>query len=41
MKFMLLCYDDEKALESAGQAALQATMQEAIALTHERFSMGC
>ena len=35
MKFMLLCYDDEKALESAGQAALQATMQEAIALTHE------
>jgi hypothetical protein len=35
MKFMLLCYDDEKAWEKAGQAALKAAMQEAVQLTHE------
>lgn len=35
MKYMLLCYDDEKAWSDAGPAALQAAMQEAVALTHE------
>ena len=35
MKFMLLCYDDEQAWERAGDAALKAAMQEAVALTHE------
>lgn len=35
MQYMLLCYDDEKAWEQAGEAALQAAMNEAVALTHE------
>lgn len=35
MKYMLLCYDDEKAWEQSGKAVLQAAMQEAVALTHE------
>ena len=35
MKFMLLCYDDEKAWEQKGQPALEAAMREAVALTHE------
>jgi hypothetical protein len=35
MKFMLLCYDDEQFWQEAGDAALKAAMQEAIALTHE------
>jgi hypothetical protein len=35
MKFMLLCYDDDKAWEQAGQDALVAAMQEAVQLTHE------
>jgi hypothetical protein len=33
MKYMLLCYDDEKAWEDAGPAALKEAMDEAIALT--------
>jgi hypothetical protein len=32
---MLLCYDDEQAWAAAGQEALEAAMQEAVALTHE------
>lgn len=40
MKYMLLCYDDEKAWEQAGDAALQAAMQEAVALTHELHGKG-
>jgi hypothetical protein len=32
---MLLCYDDEKAWEKAGQAALKKAMDEAVQLTHE------
>jgi hypothetical protein len=35
MKYMLLCYDDERAWEKAGPAAMQDAMQEAVALTHE------
>ena len=35
MKYMLLCYDDEQAWERAGQAAVKAAMQEAMALCHE------
>lgn len=35
MKYMLLCYDDEQAWEQAGEAALDAAMQEAVGLTHE------
>lgn len=37
---MLLCYDDEKAWEQAGDAALQAAMQEAVQLTHEIAAKG-
>jgi hypothetical protein len=35
MKYMLLCYDDDRAWEKAGEAALQAAMQEAVTLCHE------
>jgi hypothetical protein len=35
MKYMLLCYDDEAAWQQAGDEALNAAMQEAVALTHE------
>lgn len=35
MRYMLLCYDDETAWEQAGEAALRAAMEEAVALTHE------
>jgi hypothetical protein len=35
MKYMLLCYDDDKAWEQAGQEALEDAMQEAVQLTHE------
>jgi hypothetical protein len=35
MKYMLLCYDDEKAWEKAGRAALEAAMKEAVALSHD------
>jgi hypothetical protein len=35
MKYMLLCYDDEKAWEKAGEPALQAAMQQAVQLSHE------
>jgi len=40
MKYMLLCYDDENAWEQAGQAALEAAMQEAVQLTHELDAKG-
>jgi hypothetical protein len=40
MKYMLLCYDDEQAWEQAGQAALEAAMQEAVELTHELAAKG-
>ena len=35
MKFMLLCYDDEKFWEQAGTAAHLAAMEEAVQLCHE------
>jgi hypothetical protein len=40
MRYMLLCYDDGEAWEAAGEAALQAAMQEAVGLTHELNSRG-
>jgi hypothetical protein len=35
MRYMLLCYDDEKAWEKAGEAAHGEAIQEAVRLTHE------
>ncbi|MGE3805971.1 MAG: YciI family protein [Gemmataceae bacterium] len=35
MKYMLLCYDDEKAWQELGEAAHKAAIAEAVALTHE------
>lgn len=40
MRYMLLCYDDERAWDEAGEAALQAAVQEAVDLTHELDSRG-
>ena len=40
MKYMLLCYDDERAWEEAGEAALHEAMQEAVQLTHELHGKG-
>jgi hypothetical protein len=40
MKYMLLCYDDEQAWETAGDAALKQAMQEAVQLTHELHANG-
>jgi hypothetical protein len=40
MKYMLLCYDDEKFWENAGKAAHHAAMQEAVELTHELADKG-
>jgi hypothetical protein len=40
MKFMLLCYDDEAAWQKVGKAALDAAMQEAVALAKELQSKG-
>ena len=34
-RYMLLCYDDERFWQNAGEEAHLAAMQEAIALTHE------
>lgn len=39
-QFMFLCYDDEEAWQKLGQAALQAAMQEAVALTHRLDAQG-
>jgi hypothetical protein len=40
MRYMLLCYDDEKYWEQAGEAALKAAMEEAVGLTHELAAKG-
>lgn len=40
MRYMLLCYDDEQALEKAGVAALKRAMEEAVGLTHELDARG-
>ena len=40
MKYLLLCYDDPKALANAGEAALQDAMGEAVRLTHDLDAKG-
>lgn len=40
MKFMLLCYDDEKYWQQAGQTALRDAMDQAVRLTHELDAKG-
>lgn len=40
MKFMLLCYDDEKAWERLGESALHQALDEAVQLTHELNAKG-
>jgi hypothetical protein len=40
MKYMLLCYDDERAWQRAGQPALKAAMEEAVGLCHEISAKG-
>jgi hypothetical protein len=40
MKYMLLCYDDDKAWEQAGDTALKCAIEEAVALTHELDAKG-
>jgi hypothetical protein len=40
MKYMLLCYDDERAWQDAGEAAHKSAMEEAVELTHELHDKG-
>jgi hypothetical protein len=40
MKFMLLCYDDEKAWQRDGDNAQREAMNEAVQLTHELHAKG-
>ena len=40
MKFMLLCYDNEKAWADAGDGAQRAAMDEAVKITHELHAKG-
>jgi hypothetical protein len=40
MKFLLLCYDDEKYWESAGESVMQAAIGEAVQLTHDLDAKG-
>ena len=40
MKYMLLCYHEEQALDRLGDAAVQDAMSEAVALTHELHAEG-
>jgi hypothetical protein len=40
MKYMLLCYDDERAWEDAGKAAHREAIDEAVRLTHELDAKG-
>lgn len=40
MKYMLLCYDDGPAWERAGEGALEAATEEAVALAHELHAKG-
>jgi hypothetical protein len=40
MRFMLLCYDDEKAWADAGETVHRAAMQEAVQITHELHGKG-
>src|SRR5688572_9736129 len=40
MRYMLLCYDDERAWDQRGEAALQQAKDEAVRLTHELNAKG-
>src|SRR5947209_13478878 len=40
MRYMLLCYDDERAWADAGDGAMQAAMAEAITLAHDLHARG-
>jgi hypothetical protein len=40
MRFMLLCYDDERAWADAGDGAMQTAMAEAIRLAHDLHARG-
>jgi hypothetical protein len=40
MKYMLLCYDDEKHWEQAGEAAMAAAMQEALGIVDDLKAKG-
>jgi hypothetical protein len=40
MKFMLLCYDNEKEWEALGEAALRAAREEAVGLVQELHANG-
>jgi len=40
MRYMLLCYDDQKAWDRAGPAAHQEAIAEAVALTQELHAKG-
>jgi hypothetical protein len=40
MKYMLLCYDDDKFWEKAGETALKNAMAEAVQLCHEIHAKG-
>ena len=39
-KYMLLCYDDGRAWDDAGQEAMQEAIAEAVDLTHELHAKG-
>lgn len=40
MRYMLFCYDDAQSWREAGEGALEAAMDEAVALTHELHAKG-
>ena len=40
MRYMLLCYDDKRAWDKAGEAAHQKAIEEAVRLTHELHAKG-
>ena len=40
MRYMLLCYDDDRAWAAAGEAALEQAMREAVELCHELHAKG-
>lgn len=40
MRYMLLCYDDEKYWRSVGEAVHREAMREAVQLTHEMAAKG-
>ena len=40
MRYVLLCYDDARAWQEAGQEALRAAMDEAVGLCHQLHQQG-